>query len=387
MLDELDLSYEDGETDMRGGRHRRRRSRGHRSLLTLILVVVLLGTLGGAGYWGVGEVRGFFAAADYSGSGHGSVQLRIKPGQGVAEIGNTLYNKDVVKSAGAFVNAAEDNPNGTSVQPGYYRVPKHMKASLALVALLDPGNRVFTKVTIPEGYTAKRILSVLSKKLHLKLSDLQKAAKNPKALGVPDRWYVRDDKVKPKHTVEGFLFPGTYKFDPGTTADDALGLMVQRFMSNAADTGLDHAPGVPPFEALIVASLVQAEGIESDFPKIARVVYNRLDSSDPSLRELHFDSTTNYWLDQQGKKRKDSRNLTNAQLHDTSNPYNTTEHEGLPPGPIDCPGADAMSAAVNPADGNWTYFVRIKKDGTSAFTNDYRQHQRNLQKAKKNGVG
>lgn len=391
MLEELDLAYDDGDADAHGGRHRRRRGTRGRTVLTLILVVAMLALLGGVGFWGVGKVRAFFTPPDYDGHGYGTADVQVQTGDTAAEIANTLYRHQVVKSAGAFVNAANDNPNSSSIQPGYYRVAKHMKASLAVLALLDPKNRVVTKVTIPEGWSATHILTQLSDSLHLPMSDFNTAIKDPAGLGIPSRWYTRDDgkKVKPAIAVEGFLFPATYDFDPGTSAQDALSQMVSKFMQSAAASGLDKVPGgVSPYDALIVASLVQAEGITSDFPKIARVVYNRLnDEQQPWLKKLQFDSTTNYWLELKGKGAKDSSKLTYSELHDSSDPYNTTVHAGLPPGPIDCPGLDAMKAAVHPAKGNWLYFVRIDKDGHSAFTNDYNVQLQNEQKAKENGAG
>lgn len=387
MLEELDLAYDDGDVDMRGGRHRRRRSRRGRSAMTLLLVVALLAALGGGGYAAVHVVGGWFAAADYSGSGHGSVQVQVQVGQGAAEIGNTLFTKHVVKSAKAFVDAAEDNPNSRNIQPGFYRLHQEMRAELALAGLLDQRNRVSTKVTIPEGWTTNRVLRALSDKLHQPLSDFQQAIKDPESLGIPDSWYEREDHKKATRSVEGFLYPTTYQFDPGTSAKDALAEMVQQFMAEASKAGLDKTPGMTPFEALIVASMVQAEGIDKDMPKVARVVYNRLSANDVYLHKLQFDSTTNYWLDLHGKGAKESRELTRDQLYDSSNPYSTHAHAGLPPGPIENPGPVAMAAAAQPADGNWLYFVRIKKDGTSAFTDDYAVQQRNQEKAKENGAG
>lgn len=387
MLEELDLAYDDDDVDMRGGRHRRRRSRRGRSALTLLLVVALLAALGGGGYAAVHVVGGWFAAADYPGPGHGSVQVQVQVGQSVAEIGNTLYTKHVIKSAKAFVDAAEQNPNSRNIQPGFYRLHREMRAELALAGLLDQRNRISTKVTIPEGWSTNRILRTLSDKLHQPLSDFQEAAKDPEALGIPATWFERQDKKEAKKTVEGFLYPTTYNFDPGTTAKDALGEMVQQFMSAASRSGLDKTPGMTPFEALIVASMVQAEGIDKDMPKIARVVYNRLQADQDYLHKLQFDSTTNYWLDLHGDGAKESRDLTHDQLYNPDNPYSTHAHTGLPPGPIDNPGMVAMTAASQPADGNWLYFVRIKKDGTSAFTDDYAQQKRNEHKADANGAG
>ncbi|HEY3507320.1 MAG TPA: endolytic transglycosylase MltG [Actinocatenispora sp.] len=388
MLDGLDLAYE--ESDARPGRHRRRKKRRGRTVFALAMVLVLFACLGGGAVFGWTKIRGFFVAPDYSGQGSGTAQVQVHTGDSAADIGNTLYGKGVVKSAKAFVDAAGDNPHGTEIQPGYYSLHKQMKASLAVTALLDLKNRISTKVTLPEGLTVNATLKRLSTAMKLPLSDFQQAAKDPKALGIGDNWFVRNDKKKAAKTVEGFLYPDTYMFDPGTTAKEALQEMVQHFMKAAADSGLDKgANGMSPYELLISASMVQAEaGIESDMPKVARVIYNRLGADEfPWLKKLHFDSTTNYWLDLKGKGAKVSSQLTQSELNDPDNPYSTTVYEGLPPGPIDSPSLAAMNGTVKPASGNWFYFVVIDKSGKSAFTNSSDQHERNIEEAKRNGVG
>ncbi|GAA4216562.1 endolytic transglycosylase MltG [Actinocatenispora rupis] len=388
MLDGLDLAYE--ESDARPGRHRRRRKKGGRTVFALVMVVVLLGCLGGGAVFGWTKVRGFFVAPDYTGAGSGTAQIQVKTGDSAADIGNTLYTKGVVKSAKAFVDAAGDNPHGREIQPGYYQLHKRMKASLAVTALLDLKNRVSTKVTLSEGLTMNASLKRLSTAMKLPLSDFQQAAKDPASLGIGKNWFVRNDKKKSAKTIEGFLYPDTYMFDPGTTAKEALQEIVQHFMKAAADSGLDKgANGMSPYELLIGASMVQAEaGISEDEPKVARVIYNRLHADQfPWLKKLHFDSTTNYWLDMKGNGAKRSSELTVSELNDPKNLYSTTVYEGLPPGPIDSPGATAMKAMVQPAAGNWYYFVVIDKSGRSAFTNSSAQHERNVAEAQKNGVG
>ena len=135
---------------------------------------------------------------------------------------------------------------------------------------------------------------------------------------------------------------------------------------------------------LIVASLVEKESIVSDMPKVARVVYNRLNHK-PAPMNLEFDSTTNYWRELNGLPRK--FNLTTPELTDPTNQYRTYGLAGLPPGPIGNPGKDALTAAINPTlDQPWIYFVRIDKTGRSEFTDNLAQHQKNIAQAKANGA-
>jgi UPF0755 protein len=388
MLDELDLAYEEGQSAGGPGRHRRPKSRRGRSLFAAMMAVVLLGVLGGGGFWAFEQVKGFFTAPDFPGDGSGTVEVQVQTGQGAADIGNTLYSKGVVKSAQAFVDAAKDNAQSVNIQPGFYRVHKQMKASNALSMLLDLKNKIFSKVTIPEGLTAQQTFAKLSDALKIPVGDFATAAKNPTALGIPATWFTRSDKQKVTPSVEGFLYPDTYQFDPGTTATEALSDMVSHFLSNAQAAGLGTPPaGVTQYDVLIIASLAQAEGVTVDFGKISRVVYNRLnDAAEPWMQKLQFDSTTNYWLQLQGKGKKNSYDLTDAELNDATNPYSTTAHAGLPPSPIDSPGADAMKGAESPPAGGWLYFVKMFADGRSAFETTNAQHDADVAKAQAAGI-
>jgi UPF0755 protein len=128
--------------------------------------------------------------------------------------------------------------------------------------------------------------------------------------------------------------------------------------------------------------------VPQDLPKIARVAYNRLYTTSPELgcHCLEMDVTVNYGLELQGKPSKASKDLTAAELNDPKNPYNTKVHEGLPPTAIDNPGAAALTAAMRPATGTWVFFVAVDKQGHSAFATTHAEHERNVQKARANGV-
>jgi UPF0755 protein len=119
---------------------------------------------------------------------------------------------------------------------------------------------------------------------------------------------------------------------------------------------------------MIIASLVQAEGHPEDFDKVARVIYNRLDEQTwgGTYGYLQMDATINYALG------KSDINLTKEELQNTDSPFNTYRNPGLPPTPINSPGEAAMAAALNPADGDWLYYVTVNPDtGETKFTNDY----------------
>jgi UPF0755 protein len=396
MIDELELAF-DEHADR--GRHRHRRSArkkqrakkgASRTFFAFFLVLLLLGGLAGGAWYGIDKVQGFFSAPDYAGGGSGQVQVEIKANETLTDMANTLVKAGVVKSAAAFVDAANENPRSQNIQPGFYTLRKEMRASDALTLLLDLKNRVVAGVTIREGLSAKQTYKVLSAETKIPVAEFEAAAKDPIALGVPDFWFTRSDGKRVSRSIEGFLFPQTYEFPPNATATQVLETMVQQFLTVTEELDFvarvqKERGGITPYEALIVASLAQVEaGNPVDLGKVARVAYNRVYGDFP-CNCLEMDVTVNYWLEAQGKPTKASKDMTDAELDDPKNPYNR-KLRGLIPSPIDNPGKLALQGAMAPPPGKWLYFVAIDKQGRSAFAESYEEHLRNQDKARENGV-
>jgi UPF0755 protein len=394
MIDELDLAFD--ETAERGRpRHRRSsrigKGRGGKSAVAFLMAFVLLAVLGGGAYLGFNKIKGFFTAADYAGPGVDAVQVQIKENATLTEMGDTLVDADVVKSTAAFVDAADANPQGKNIRSGTYNLRTQMAARDAVALLLDPKARVNTGVTIPEGKTAKQIFAILARATNIPVKNFEAAAKDPAALGVPDFWFNRTDGQKKATSIEGFLFPDTYEFDPKATAADDLRVMVQHFLTVAekidfVDT-VQQERRISPYEALTVASLAQAEaGNEKDLGKIARVAYNRLYGGDFPCSCLQFDVGINYYYQLTDRPTKPSKDMTIAELTDPKNPYRTHGKAGLTPTPINNPGQAALEGAMKPPAGNWLYFVAIDKQGHSAFATTLEGQRKNEATARRNGV-
>src|SRR5690606_9556285 len=156
-----------------------------------------------------------------------------------------------------------------------------MRADLAVEMLLDLDNRVVERVTIPEGLTSFRTFDLLAGELGIAVEDFEAAAADPSAPGGPEAWFTRNaGKEAQEPSIEGFLFPSTYEFPPEPTAEQVLKAMVAQFLTVAEQIGFvetveNERGGIAPYEALIVASLAQAEaGVPEDMGKIARVAYN-----------------------------------------------------------------------------------------------------------------
>lgn len=320
------------------------------AVLALVLLVVVAA--------GVVFARQRFAGpADFSGPGTGSVRVEVSAGETASQIAQALTHAGVVASAQAFIDAAVADERSQSIQPGTYELRRGMSGQAAVGLLLNPDARVSLDVTIPEGLRIDEILDLLVQATGLPRDDFVRALKQPDRLKLPA--YARGDP-------EGFLFPATYRFDPGTSAAAMLAEMVSTFRLTAADLnvqGRARAVSLDPRQVVTVASIVQEEVAERDFAKAARVIYNRLATGTP----LQMDSTVNYALG------TSDLTLKTDQLQ-VDSPYNTYLNVGLPPGPIGSPGRAALEAALAPAEGNWTYFIAVAPGSDrTRFTADYDQ--------------
>jgi UPF0755 protein len=365
LLDDEGDGADEGTT-YEGGR---RRAGRRRSIPGCLAVLVALAVVVGGFYlvvsWGIGAIGDKLSGAeDYPGPGTGEVTFQIASGDTVAAMGRNLKQQGVVASVDAFIDAASANPDSQSIQAGYYPLQKEMKASDVVEVLVDPDNQVKATVTIPEGLRVEEIVKILAKKTDFKKSDFEKVLAKPDKLGLPD--YAEGNP-------EGYLFPATYDFGPESTPESMLTDMVDRWKQAADDADLEARAAeldYTPQELMTIASLVQAEGRGDDMPKIARVIYNRLENPENGITNglLQVDASVNYALDRPTVAR-----LTQDEIESVADsPYNTYKQVGLPPTPIEAPGDDAIAAAAHPADGDWLFYVTTNlKTGETKFTNSY----------------
>ncbi|MBE7324333.1 endolytic transglycosylase MltG [Nocardioides sp. Y6] len=349
-----------------GGARKARKRRGPVGIVVILLVVALAcaGLYLGVSK-GVDWVQAQFGAAeDYSGAGAGEVLFEVKPGDSAAAIGRGLKEAGVVASVDAFINAATADSRSSGIQVGHYRMREQMSATQALETLLDPANQVRNTVTVPEGLRVVDIVDILVEKTDFGRGQFEKALDDPEALGLPD--YAQGNP-------EGYLFPATYDVGPKDRPADILAAMVDRWRQAADDADLEgraDAMGISPAELMTVASLVEAEGRGDDMPKIARAIYNRLEPSNTETNgRLQIDATVNYALGRKGIVTVDADDRA------VDSPYNTYANAGLPPTPIEAPGDDAISAAANPAEGPWLYWVTVNlATGETKFAETLAEH-------------
>ncbi|HUQ00366.1 MAG TPA: endolytic transglycosylase MltG [Aeromicrobium sp.] len=328
------------------------------SLVGGLLKLVVLSVVVGALLYGALRFTGLIGAGDYSGSGSGSVEVIIPAGATGVQIGEALEQAGVVKTAEAFYQESLHDDRSAMIQPGTFRLRHHMSSGAAMDALLDRRNRIETNIVIPEGSRVGEIVEAVAKGSNISEADLEDVLDHPDELGLPP---------EADGNPEGYLFPATYTVDDGTTAKDLLRQMVAQTVKVEQELHIKEraeALDLTSEQVLTMASILEYEARrDEDYPKVARVLYNRLDEDIP----LQLDSTVSYV-----SKRKGDVWTTSAERDDPSD-YNTYKHVGLPPGPIGSPGRKTIEAALNPADGDWLYFF-ADKQGVTHFNRSFESH-------------
>jgi UPF0755 protein len=338
-------------------------SRARGCLPSLIVIAIVLGLVYVSATKGVDFVQQMFAdPEDYAGPGSGQVTFEVVSGDTIAEMGRNLKEEDVVASVEAFTDVASANACATNIQAGFYELKKKMKAADALSIMCDPKQLISNAVVIREGLRVVDIIDVLVESTDFKRERFEKALQDPAALGLP-----RYAELNADGHPEGYLFPATYAFGPDETPESMLKAMVDRWKQAANEADLEAKAaelGYTPHQLMTIASLVEAEGRGDDMPKVARVIYNRLENPGTAgtIGRLQIDATVAYALGE------DLGVALTAEQLAVDSPYNTRINEGLPPGPIDSPGDAAIEAATHPANGDWYYYVTVNlRTGETKF--------------------
>jgi len=346
-------------------RRKQKPRRGLGCMAVLVAATILAGAAFAAYTFGVDALKERFAPpADYPGPGSGSVLIEVREGDAASDMAATLLAEDVVKSADAFIDAAVADPDSRGIQVGFYEMRHKMSAQDALNVLVDPGKMIQNTVAFPEGWAVDQIVAQLVKKTEFSAKAYTQVLAAPDSIGLPD--YAHGNP-------EGYLFPATYQIRPNATPKSILTAMVVRYQQAAKTLDLEVQAdklGVTPHDVMTVASLIQAEARnDSDFGKVSRVIYNRLEKPMP----LQFDSTVHYAVGRDGSVG------TSDDDRDVDSPYNTYKVAGLPPTPILAPGEQAIEAALHPVDGPWLYFVTTNPDtGETKFAETYKEHTKNV---------
>jgi len=305
----------------------------------------------------VALVMGLFVPA-----GRGApVLVTIQRGDSVSRVAAELHTHGLIRSANVFTAAAYISGKWRRIQAGRFEVTPAMTPLEMLDAISRGSRKAWRWLTIPEGYTLRQIAQEVEKEGLVPADQFLTEAQLTAGFDPPF--------PLPQGSLEGYLFPDTYRVDVGESAQAIISQMLRRF-DIVVWQGLFH--GRPTYDGrslsdiIILASLVESEAKhEKERSIIAGVLMNRLDRG----IKLECDATVQYALGGDRKPR-----LMNEDLAVPSE-YNTYQHEGLPPGPICSPGEASIRAAMTPARVPYMYYV-ARPDGSHVFSVTYAQHQR-----------
>lgn len=359
----VDDTYDD---ELDGDEPPQRRRWGRLGIALLVVVAVLGVTFGVVGTWVRRQI-------DPSGPPGEVVTVEVVQGQSTGDIGKLLEDAGVITNATVWTWYVRIKGGG-DIQAGSYDLHENMAMGDALSALQDdpipPGER---SVTIAEGLTVDQMIARLTDPEDgVRGFDAERLRQAMTGGTIRSR-YLPQDQMNP----EGTLFPETYRLAEG---DDEAAL-VQKMVTQM-DTvlqqldvdGKSAAFGYNPYDILKIASMIEEEArVAEERPMIARVIYNRLAQDMP----LGIDAASCY---ESGECPPSQAEL------ESDSPYNTRRQVGLPPTPITSPSRASIEAALNPAEGDWLFFVVRDAEGHHTFSETQAEHDVAVQHCRDQGL-
>jgi len=309
---------------------------------------------------GVGTVALWVRAALQPAHAEASqVDFAVKRGASVKSVASALERRGLIRDARAFEILARWRGLEGSLQVGEFAISGAQPAGTILTILAEGRVKTY-EVVIPEGLRSTEIAARLAAAGVVDAEEFLTIVKDPTSA---TRFGVEGP------SLEGYLYPETYRFPHGLPAEAVVRVLVDHFLATWRTIAAEaERQKLGMREVVTLASIVEKEtAAPAERPVIAAVFRNRLARG----MRLASDPTTIY-----GLPRFDG-NLRRRDLEDETNPYNTYKFAGLPPGPIASPGAGALRAVVAPAQTGFLFFVS-KNDGTHVFARTYQEHERNV---------
>jgi UPF0755 protein len=327
----------------------------------IVGLVVLAGAFGAWLRWEL--------AAPYYGAGSAETFVDIPYGAGTAAIADALVAARMLHRRLPFMLYVRWTGVARRLQAGEYRFTTPTRPA-DIVKRMIRGDIYYRTITIPEGLTARETVSLIARNGLGDEKDLDQ-------LLLKTEWIA--DLDPRAASLEGYLFPDTYRFSRRATSEEILKTLVQEFRTRIskllAAAPLPREWSLP--QIVTLASLIEKEvKTAGERRLVASVLVNRLRRKMP----LGCDPTIIYVLKQAGTF---DGNLRKSDLG-IDTPYNTYLRQGLPPGPIANPGLDSLEAAVSPAASDFLYYVS-RNDGTHVFSKDFRSHSNAVERYQKRG--
>ena len=259
------------------------------------------------------------------------------------------------------------------IDQGAYVLNTNMDYMALVRGMRSTGSSAVTvEVSIPEGYNTQQIFQLLSENGVAPVEELEEAAANYEFV---DYAFLDSDLLGDVRRVEGYLYPDTYQFYVGRSAVAALDSMLSNFNSRVYSNGEltplfeeAAARGYDFSDIITIASLIEEETDGTDRDKIASVIYNRLERPGETGGLLQIDAALVYAA---------GRAITQEDYTTLDSPYNLYQHTGLPPTAISNPGMSSITAALQPAETDYYYYV-LGADGKHVFSETLSEHQQNV---------
>lgn len=328
--------------------------KGYAWTVLIVAVVIVCGVAAGC-Y--VSSSNSTAVQSDISAGSDTKILLRVEPGMTSSEIGEALLEKGIIDSKWSFWWNTKRRAADSKFQVGLFELHPNMEVD-DVIDILITGKIASVKFTIPEGFTVTQIAERLSEKGLVNEKNFLEIAKNY----APYDYIEKNDKAN--YRIEGFLFPATYVVGTDATPEQIMDVMAEALDDRLTADMKERAAeqGLSIYELITLASLVEREArYDEDRPIIAQVFLKRLAIDMP----LQSDTTITYLI---GAKEDVTYSDT-----EIDSPYNTYQVYGLPPGPIACPGMDAIEAVLYPADTDFLYFV-ADRDGHNYYSTNYDDH-------------
>lgn len=324
-----------------------------------------------------------------------TASVTIENGDDIDTIAKKLQDAGLIEYPGIFKFYASITDAQKKIKPGTYNFSAVNEDNetivydyMALVSVMSPsGNRltVVDDLRIPEGYTCAQIFKLLEEKKVCTAKELEEyvASISPDASAegtnpVPDYWFLEGVKWGDKYSLEGYLFPDTYDFYENDDPARVIKKMLDGFDNAFTDvmhSKLEQVDGYTFRELMIIASMIEKESASNaESFTVSSVIFNRLNNP-AQYPYLNIDATLIYYLGKQ--------ELTDEDLTDETNPYNTYTHKGLPPGPISNPSQNSIAAALDPENTGYFYYAYDPATKLHHFSKTYAEHLAFLESLKK----
>lgn len=326
-----------------------------KKMLALIIPIIILALLG---FKILQDIKHPFSTKI------GETPILVGEGDSLFNVVNGLKKKGLIKNEFLFKIYIKKNNLNTNIKPGEYYID-NSQTIRGFVDMLNKGTKdgSYVQITIPEGYEIEQIAALLDAKGIITKEEFLESCKKYK---VPS--YVKVSN-KLKYALEGYLFPDTYEFKKGTKGEEIITRMLKQFEVVLKDINKKEVDNI--HELITAASLIEKEArIDEDRPKIASVLYNRLNKN----MMLQMDASVLYAIG------KHKNRVTYEDLK-VKSPYNTYVVKGLPPGPICSPGKPSIEAALNPLKTDYVFYV-LEDNKKHYFTNNYKDFLKAKEKYK-----